>query len=198
LSGNVIKLSKNGDSVSIAAFKNMANNGTSISGDSVVLGGTLDRATTITTSATNTLTLAGLQSGASSDSIMTDSAGVVRHRSISTLKKEKVVVFTASYTVLSDDEILIYRGTGPTATHTLTLPSAAANKDRVLQIVNMGKGDDIDLNLSTSILTIGGGTDITESFIRNTVSGAGYGAGASFGNTMKIVSDGTQWIKIGL
>jgi hypothetical protein len=198
LSGNVIKLSKNGDSVSIAAFKNMANNGTSISGDSVVLGGTLDRATTITTSATNTLTLAGLQSGASTDSIMTDSAGVVRHRSISTLKKEKVVVFTASYSVLAEDEILIYRGTGPTATHTLTLPSAAANKDRVLQIVNMGKGDDIDLNLSTSVLTIGGGTDITESFIRNTVSGAGYGAGASFGNTMKIVSDGTQWIKIGL
>jgi hypothetical protein len=198
LSGNVIKLSKNGDSVSIAAFKNMAKNGTSISGDSVVLGGTLDRATTITTSATNTLTLAGLQSGASTDSIMTDSAGVVRHRSITTLKKEKVVVFTSNYTVLADDEILIYRGTGPTGTHTLTLPSAAANKDRVLQIVNMGRGDDIDLNLSTSVLTIGGGTDITETFIRNTVSGAGYGAGASFGNTMKIVSDGTQWIKIGL
>jgi predicted house-cleaning noncanonical NTP pyrophosphatase (MazG superfamily) len=198
LSGNVIKLSKNGDSVSIAAFKNMAKNGTSISGDSVVLGGTLDRATTITTSATNTLTLAGLQSGASTDSIMTDSAGVVRHRSISTLKKEKVVIFTSSYTVLADDEILIYRGTGPTGTHTLTLPSAAANKDRVLQIVNMGKGDDIDLNLSTSILTIGGIADVTETFIRNTVSGAGYGAGASFGNSMKIVSDGTQWIKIGL
>jgi predicted house-cleaning noncanonical NTP pyrophosphatase (MazG superfamily) len=198
LSGNVIKLSKNGDSVSIAAFKNMAKNGTSISGDSVVLGGTLDRATTITTSATNTLTLAGLQSGASTDSIMTDSAGLVRHRSISTLKKEKVVIFTTNYTVLADDEILIYRGTGPTSTHTLTLPSAAANKDRVLQIVNMGKGDDIDLNLSTSILTIGGIADVTETFIRNTVSGAGYGAGASFGNSMKIVSDGTQWIKIGL
>jgi hypothetical protein len=37
---------------------------------------------------------------------MTDSAGVVRHRSISTLKKEKVVIFTSSYTVLADDEML--------------------------------------------------------------------------------------------
>jgi hypothetical protein len=117
---------------------------------------------------------------------------------IKTYKKEKVVVFSSDYTVLADDEILIYRGTGPSGTHTLTLPSVADNKDRVLQIVNMGKGDNIDLNLSTSVLTIGAGTDITETSIRNTVAGTGYGSGASYGNTMKIVSDGTQWIKIGL
>jgi hypothetical protein len=129
---------------------------------------------------------------------MTDSAGVVRHRSITTFKKEKVVVFASSYTVLADDEILIYRGTGPTGTHTLILPSAINNKDRVLQIVNMGKGDNIDLNLSTSVLTIGGVTDITETIIRNTVASTGHGSGASYGNSMKIVSDGTQWIKIGL
>lgn len=47
-----------------------ANNGVSKSGDTVQLGGALTKATTVTTTATNTLAVAGLQSGSTNDSVV--------------------------------------------------------------------------------------------------------------------------------
>jgi hypothetical protein len=62
-------------------------NGLTKTGNNIVLGGTLTGATTLTTSATNTLSLAGLQSGASTDSIVTinNATGVLRRVSINAL-----------------------------------------------------------------------------------------------------------------
>jgi hypothetical protein len=62
-------------------------NGLTLSGKDVQLGGTLTKATTITTSASNTIALAGLQSGATSDSILVvnPSSGVIRRLSPSVL-----------------------------------------------------------------------------------------------------------------
>jgi hypothetical protein len=57
-----------------------ATNGVTKFGDTILLGGALNRPTIITTDATNTLQLAGLQSGNKAvDSLVTDSAGVLRH-----------------------------------------------------------------------------------------------------------------------
>jgi hypothetical protein len=47
-----------------------ANNGLTRVGDSIQLGGNLTKPTTITTTATNTLSIPGLQSGASTDSLL--------------------------------------------------------------------------------------------------------------------------------
>jgi hypothetical protein len=64
-----------------------ASNGLTLSGKEIELGGTLNKATTITTSASNTLSLGGLQSGNVSDSILvvSPSNGVLRRVSPSVL-----------------------------------------------------------------------------------------------------------------
>jgi hypothetical protein len=56
-----------------------ADNGLSVNNGSVQLGGTLRQSTTVTTSATNTLTINGLQTGAPTDSLIaTDTSGALR------------------------------------------------------------------------------------------------------------------------
>ena len=68
---------------SVASRGIVAENGVNKTGNIVRLGGALNRATTITTDATNTLALAGLQGGATTDSIMTvTAAGIVRSRDV--------------------------------------------------------------------------------------------------------------------
>ena len=61
---------------------NLANNGLSISGNKVVLGGPLINPTTITTSASNTLTLAGLQSTTDNEYLVIDASGRIAKRSL--------------------------------------------------------------------------------------------------------------------
>lgn len=56
-----------------------SNNGLTLTGKNVQLGGSLTQATTITTNSTNTLALTGLQTGSSTDSILvTSSGGIVK------------------------------------------------------------------------------------------------------------------------
>jgi hypothetical protein len=62
-----------------------ASNGLTKTGTDVALGGVLSGATTITTSAANTLTLAGLQTGAATDSIITSNGGVLRSTSVAAI-----------------------------------------------------------------------------------------------------------------
>lgn len=83
-----------------------ASNGLNKDGDTVQLGGTLNQPTTITTDATNTLTIDGLQSGSlATDSIVVaSSTGVLKRVSSSTLLTSGEQIFTAtagltSYTV---------------------------------------------------------------------------------------------------
>jgi hypothetical protein len=197
LSGSVIKLSKNGDSVSIAAFKNMATNGTSISNDSVVLGGTLDRATTITTSATNTLSIKGLQAGnAKTDSILSDSAGLVRHVSIKDVLSSgpNWVEITASYTAKTTDQIILFRGT---SNATLTLPSAASVAGKIIEIMNYApSNNEVILTLSPSIITMGASTDLVDTELVNVLKYYGNSAGATGGNSIRVFSNGTSWFKL--
>ncbi|MBL7813863.1 MAG: hypothetical protein JNL70_02570 [Saprospiraceae bacterium] len=68
----------------VAAAGITANNGITKTANNVALGGSLVSATTITTSGTNTLALAGLQGGATTDSIVTADAatGVLKRRDV--------------------------------------------------------------------------------------------------------------------
>jgi hypothetical protein len=197
LSGSIIKLSKNGDSVSIAAFKNMAKNGTSISGDSVVLGGSLDRATTITASATNTLSIKGLQAGnAKTDSILSDSAGVVKHVSIKDILSSgpNWVEITASYTAKTNDQIILFRGT---SNATLTLPSASSVAGKIIEIMNYAPSNNyVILTLSPAIVTMGAPTDLVDTELVNILKYYGSSAGAAGGNSIRVFSNGTSWFKL--
>ncbi len=68
-----------------ASLCDSATNGLTKSGSTISLGGALTGATTITTTAANTLAVAGLQGGLATDSIMTLDAtsGVLRRRTVS-------------------------------------------------------------------------------------------------------------------
>ncbi len=94
-------------------------NGLTKSGKNVLLGGSLIQATTITTSASNTLALAGLQSGNANDSIlMITSSGVIKRTSNFPLVNNK----TASYTVSVSDHNTVITINSSSAT-TITIPS---------------------------------------------------------------------------
>lgn len=75
-----------------------AKNGVIKSGDTAKLGGALTEATTITTSATNTLALPGLQSGTANDSLVVSDAttGVLRRVTASSLLISGDQVFAAT------------------------------------------------------------------------------------------------------
>lgn len=74
-------------STSALGDKTQANNGLTKSGDTVKLGGSLTAATTVTTTATNTLAVLGLQSGSLSDSLVVADAttGALKRLSTSAL-----------------------------------------------------------------------------------------------------------------
>lgn len=87
--------------VSASTFLNnvRTTNGVSKSGDTILLGGTLNRPTTITTSATNTLSIPGLQTGSiSSDSIVVadNSTGQLKRVSSTSLLQSGDAVITAT------------------------------------------------------------------------------------------------------
>jgi hypothetical protein len=85
--------------------KSQANNGLSKSGDTIQLGGALTGATTVTTSATNTLALAGLQSGASTDSmlVVNPTTGVIARKAMPAgMIMKRVKLTTATMQTISD------------------------------------------------------------------------------------------------
>jgi hypothetical protein len=185
------------DSTKYSKYKNMATNGTSISNDSVVLGGTLDRATTITASATNTLSIKGLQTGnAKTDSILSDSAGVVKHISIKDVLSSgpNWVEITSSYTAKTTDQIILFRGT---SNATLTLPSAASVAGKIIEIMNYApSNNDVILTLSPAIVTMGASTDLVDTELVNVLKYYGNSAGATGGNSIRVFSNGTSWFKL--
>ena len=68
-----------------------ANNGLTKTANNVALGGTLNAATTVATSATNTFGLTGLQGGAATDSVVTvnNASGVIRKRTVADLLNDQ-------------------------------------------------------------------------------------------------------------
>jgi len=121
-----------------------ASNGLSMSGDTVQLGGTLSKPTTITTNATNTLAIDGLQSG----SFATDSV-VVADPSTGRLKRA-----TASSLLISDEAN--FSATSGTLTYSVT--GIPANVTRVWVFRNGAK-------LKAGIDYTVSGTDLT--FVQN-------------------------------
>ena len=71
----------------IGANSITVSNGLTKTGNNITFGGTLNAATTLATSATNTLSITGLQSGAATDSILTIDAasGLIRRVSVNAL-----------------------------------------------------------------------------------------------------------------
>lgn len=78
-------------------YINSASNGLTKTGQTVKLGGTLTESTTITTSASNTLKIDGLQSGSNADSLVVVGAdGTLKKRSQESLLQSGEQVFTAT------------------------------------------------------------------------------------------------------
>ncbi len=123
-----------------------ADNGLTLTGKNVQLGGTLTQATTITTSATNTMTFAGLTSGsAATDSLLVaTAAGIVKR--ITPLQLNKVDSTTASNGItLTGKDIRL----GGNLTQATTVTSNAqtltfATGGTALNITGLGNGSVAD------------------------------------------------------
>jgi hypothetical protein len=115
-----------------------ASNGVSLTGKDVRLGGTLTQPTTLTTSATNTLTIAGLQSGsASTDSLLVqNNTGVVRRISSATLLKIDSTTASNGINLIGKDVRL-----GGALTQPTTIATTAIN---TLAIAGLQNGSSTD------------------------------------------------------
>lgn len=104
----------------LSPYIRIAENGLTKTGQKVELGGNLTKPTTITTSSTNTLAVAGLQGGLRTDSVLVidPSTIVVKKKSSYTT----VINKTASYTVSASDHGSVITINNASAT-TLTMPS---------------------------------------------------------------------------
>ena len=175
-----------------------ASNGLTLTGKDVRLGGVLTAATTITATAVNTLALAGLQSGATTDSILVvnPTTNVVRRISSGRFKNGNLLVTTApSLTVADSIDVVIFRGTAASA---ITLPSASANIGKVVRILNYAaSATNINITLSPAPVIQGGATDFTNAVVSSQLTLYGANAASSLGNTIELVSDGTNWYKLG-
>ena len=135
----------------------LANNGLSLSGDTVQLGGNLTKATTVTTTATNTLALAGLQSGTAADSILVANAttGVISRRSLTSVSSATEPWFNQ-----------------------VTNTAATANTQNIYQLGNVGIGT--TLPRKRLHLQAGGNTLLTGSFGEGFLMSTNGGAGTRF------------------
>ncbi len=144
-----------------------------INSDSVLLGGDLNKPTTITTTATNTFAIAGLQVDTVATRLLTVNAstGVISSMSLNSIRSTN-----SATSLTSSDNIVIYTGT---ANVTFSLPNPATLPNKTFTIINQGDGA---VTLSLSIFVSSG---ITLSVIEN----------LSFTSKIRFVSDGTNWIQ---
>jgi hypothetical protein len=155
-----------------------ADNGLTAANGNLKLGGSLNAATTITTDATKTLAIAGLQSGASTDKmVVVDGAGVLKSVTATTRNINTIVKKTADYTIVDTDYTILANATSNA--FTLTLPDATTNTGRVLII---RKTDE-----SANALTFSSAIKISEATSFTTLN---------INTTIRIQSDGTDWYKI--
>jgi hypothetical protein len=155
-----------------------ADNGLTATNGNVQLGGTLTAATTITTDATKTLAIAGLQNGANSDKmVVVDGNGVLKSVTATTRNINAIVKVTAAHTVADADYTILANATS--GAFTLSLPAANANTGRVLII---RKTDE-----TANALTFSSAIKISETTSFTTLN---------INTTIRIQSDGTNWYKI--
>ena len=182
----------------LTADSTTASNGLTMTGKDVRFGGALTAATTITTTGANTLALAGLQSGATTDSILVvnPTTNVVSRISAGRFKNGNLVVTTAaSLTVADTVDVVIFRGT---AASTITLPAAASNIGKVVRILNYAaSATNVDITLSPAPVIQGGTTNFTNPTVSSQLTSYGSNAASALGNSIEVVSDGTNWYKLG-
>lgn len=118
--GSFTYVNEAGTAITLDGFISQAANGLSQNGQTVELGGSLDKPTQITTSATNTLAIQGMQPGSPTDNIVVidSSTGVLKSLPAISNSTRKIEVYTASenqntYTTpfpISDtDKIQVFR-----------------------------------------------------------------------------------------
>lgn len=96
----------------------------------------------------SSVTIKNLSGGASTDSLLTDSAGVIRH--IKRTNGSNIhIVSNADYTIASTDYSVIVDA--QTADRTLTLPDPTTNLNRVIFLSQTSNNGSFNLNLSRSI-----------------------------------------------
>ncbi len=155
-----------------------ANNGLTATNGNVQLGGALTAATKITTDATKTLALEGLQAGANTDKMLVvNSDGVIKSVSASARNVLGIVKETANYTVVDGDHTILADVSG--GAFTITLPTASSSTGRVLLIRKIDETNNV-LEFSQSIKY----SETTSFTTLNYLS------------TIRIQSDGTAWYKI--
>jgi hypothetical protein len=128
---------------------------------------------------TDPLRLGGLQATTTSDTLLaSDGTGVVKYRSISSVtSSSNIVVKTAAYTATANDYTILCNTTA--AGFTLTLPAASTNTGRVYII---RKTDE-----TNNVLTFSPAIKYSETTNFTTLNYLG---------TIRIQSDGTNWVKI--
>lgn len=177
-----------------------ADNGITETANKIQLGGALVQPTTITTTATNSLSLAGLQTGANTDSVVMASGatGTLKKISTAALKKLSVVTTAATaFTIPDTADVVIYNGTTNAA---FTLPAASAAYGRELKILNYAINDlNVQITLSTAVIAEGAATNVTDTRInsKSTMYQFPAGLGSQVFNTITLISNGTAWYKLG-
>jgi hypothetical protein len=165
--------------VNLSGLEATASNGLHVdapSGD-IHLGGTLTEVTAITTSATNTIALEGLQTGdVTTDQIVVanSTTGVIKQVPFNV---KNVVKVTTDYTALANDyTILADASSGNIA---VTIPAASAADGRIIVI---RKTDETGNTITLSQPVV----------LSESVSFTVF----NINSTMRIQSDGTNWYKI--
>jgi hypothetical protein len=156
-----------------------ADNGLTVTDGNVQLGGALTAATKITTDATKTLALEGLQDGANTDKMLVvNGDGVIKSVSANARNVLGIVKTNTAYSVVDADHTIL--ADAKSAGFTVTLPAAAAaNKGRVLLI---RKTDE-----TNNVLTFSQSIKYSETTSFTTLN---------YLSTIRIQSDGTSWYKI--
>jgi hypothetical protein len=127
----------------LAPYINDANNGLTKNGQTVELGGTLNKQTTIVTDATNFLAITGLQAGTSADSVMVvnPTTGQIKYVSAASLYTQ--LTYSNGLTKTGNDVKL-----GGALTEATTITTDATN---VLKVAGLQSG-----NLSVDSLVVAG------------------------------------------
>lgn len=154
-----------------------SDNGLTSTNGKVQLGGLLTAATIVTADATNTLAIAGLQAGSTSDKIVVADTNGVLKTVTNTLTNTSIVKKNADYTVLATDFTILVNAA--TAGVTVTLPNVTTSTGRVLVI---RKTDETE-----NLLTFSSPIKMSETSSFTTLN---------LNTTIRIQSDGTDWYKI--
>ncbi len=172
-SGGIVRMIS--DSASRSRIK--ANNGLTRLADSIQLGGALTKATTVTTSATNTLALTGLQNGLRTDSVLTVGPGGVIRKISDSAARSSIKADNGLTRVADSIEL------GGTLKMATTI--ATGNNGNTLSITGPGNFNVAD-TANVGALTVGGNSRVagTDTVIGGSVAGSYYTAGNTRTSTL--------------